>query len=91
MKFSLPGEFLAERAYHRKNCSVQSIITGVGMLNTAYGLTKKIAANKPDLAIQAGIAGTMHPFYPPGMVTVIKEEILGDWGVEENGLFQGCF
>ena len=84
-------EYLAERLYLKKNFSVEPIVTGVGLLNTAYTLTKFFSNRKPDIAIQAGIAGTMHPFFPPGIVTTVKEEIIGDMGVEENGKLQDIF
>ncbi len=83
--------YLAEKIYQRKDCSIRILITGVGLVNTTYRLTKYFAAEKPDLVIQAGIGGSFHPFYPPGMVTVVKEEIIGDAGAEENKEFMDLF
>ncbi|MCC6288799.1 MAG: futalosine hydrolase [Chitinophagaceae bacterium] len=84
-------QYLAEKKYQRKDCSVHTLITGVGLVNTTYALSKYILKNKPDLAIQAGIGGSFHPFYAPGAVYVIREEVFGDIGVEEQNEFKDLF
>lgn len=90
-EIDITRQYLAEKIYQRKDCSVHLLVTGVGMVNTVYALTKYLAKTKPDLVIQAGIGGSFHPFYPPGTVILIKEEVLGDLGVEENKLFRDIF
>ncbi|MGI8952490.1 MAG: futalosine hydrolase [Chitinophagaceae bacterium] len=65
--------------------------TGVGLLASAYSLTKLIVEEKPDLIIQAGIAGTFDKTISLGKIVVIKEEILGDSGVEEEGKWKDIF
>jgi futalosine hydrolase len=67
---------------------VHMLITGVGILNTAYALTKKIYEIKPTLIIQAGIGGSLDPLINLSKVFAIKEETLGDFGVMENGSFR---
>ncbi|MBX2923576.1 MAG: futalosine hydrolase [Chitinophagaceae bacterium] len=84
-------QYLAEKKYQRKDCSVHILITGVGLTNTTYSLTKYLSKTKPDLVIQAGIGGSFHPFYPPGSVYIINEEIFGDLGVEEGSEFKDVF
>lgn len=84
-------EYLAEKIYQRKDCSVQILVTGVGLVNTTYVLTKYFSKIKPDLVVQAGIAGSLHPFYPPGTVVVVKDEVIGDLGVEEEHMFKDVF
>ncbi|HRO46442.1 futalosine hydrolase [Agriterribacter sp.] len=84
-------EYLAEKMYYRKNCNTHVLITGAGMVNTIYALTKYISANRPHIVIQAGIGGSLHPFYPPGAVVMIREEVMGDLGVEEGGEFSDIF
>ena len=63
------------------------------MVNTTYNLTKKIAVEKPDIVIQAGIGGSFHPLlYGPGTVLAVKEDILGDLGVlEPNDRWKDIF
>lgn len=92
-----PGEiritraYLIEKKYSRKNCSTGILITGAGMVNTVYALTKQISATRPDIVIQAGIGGSLHPFYPPPAVVTIREEVIGDMGVEEDHIFKDIF
>lgn len=83
--------YLSERIYLRRHQKVETIITGVGMMNTTYCLTKQFAKDKPTLAIQAGIAGTLHPIYAPGMVVSVREEMVGDLGVMENDEWRDLF
>lgn len=84
-------EYLVEKIYYRKDCSIHTLITGVGLVHTTYALTKYLSKTQPDLAIQAGIGGSFHPFYPPGMVTVVGEEVFGDLGVKEGNEFKDVF
>ena len=59
--------------------------SGVGMLATSMALTRLVLNDKPDLIIQMGIAGSFKSTLAPGAVMVVKDEQLGDMGVEENG------
>lgn len=65
--------------------------SGVGMLASAVSLTRLASEEKPDLIIQAGIAGCFDPDISLGKVVVVKEEILGDVGVEEEGKWKDIF
>lgn len=65
--------------------------SGVGMLASAVSLTRLVSEEKPDLIIQTGIAGTFNPKIALGKVVVVKEEILGDMGVEEDGKWKDIF
>lgn len=65
--------------------------SGVGMLASAVSLTRLVSEEKPDLIIQAGIAGCFDSNIPLGKVVVVKEEILGDVGVEEDGKWKDLF
>jgi len=78
-------DYLSERLYLKNHHQFSLWVTGVGLVNTTYNLTKKIAIEKPDLAIQAGIAGSFQPLvYSPGDVVAVKEEVMGDLGVMEG-------
>lgn len=65
--------------------------SGVGMLACAVSLTRLVSEEKPDLIIQAGIAGTFHSKWPLGKIVVVKDEILGDMGVTEDGKWKDIF
>ena len=73
------------------NAEVECHVTGIGMLATAVSLTKIIMHQKPDLVIQVGIAGTFNNDIQLGKVVVVKEEIFGDTGVEEDGVWKDIF
>jgi len=63
----------------------QLVITGVGSVATAYHLTKLVNEHKPDLIIQAGIAGGFDTNLALGEVLIIKRDRIADLGVEEKG------
>ena len=65
--------------------------SGVGMLASAVALTRLVSEEKPDLIIQAGIAGSFDKKIALGKVVTVKEEILGDMGVEEDGKWKDIF
>jgi futalosine hydrolase len=70
---------------HETSC----LITGVGSLITAYSLASGIESRRPDLVIQAGMAGRFP--IPSGDVFAIREESLADLGVWEDQGFQSVF
>ena len=65
--------------------------SGVGMLASAVSLTRLVSEEKPDLIIQIGIAGSFNPKTVLGQVVLVKDEILGDMGVEEDGKWKDLF
>lgn len=83
--------YLSERIYLRKNQRVDVVVAGVGMMDTTYCLAKKISQNKYTLAVQAGIAGSFHPIFAPGMVVAIKEDMVGDLGVMQDKEWKDVF
>jgi futalosine hydrolase len=86
-------DYLSERLYLKNHHQFSLWVTGVGLVNTTYNLTKKIMLEKPDMAIQAGIAGSFQPLvYSPGDVVAVKEEVMGDLGVQEgNDIWNDIF
>lgn len=74
-----------------KRCKVSFHQAGVGMLASAFSLSKLVFEEKPDLIIQAGIAGSFTPSQPLAKVLVVNEETLGDTGVEEDGKWKDLF
>jgi futalosine hydrolase len=83
--------YLAERDCIIDNNHFEVLITGIGSMSTTYWLTKTIAKYRPGLMIQAGIGGSFSTDYPPGSIVLIKEEVTGDLGVEENNEFKDVF
>jgi futalosine hydrolase len=67
------------------------LITGIGSMATTYRLMKSIQQKRPAYLIQAGIGGSFSEKLSPGSLAFVKEEISGDLGVEENGVFMDLY
>jgi len=83
--------YLADRDCLIGSNRYEVLITGIGCMSTAYWLTKTIDKQRPDLLIQAGIGGSFSNDFPPGTLVLVKEEVTGDLGVEENNEFRDLF
>lgn len=70
---------------------VDVLVTGVGMMATAWELGRYFARHRPDLAIQAGIAGSFRHSWPLGETILVNRETLGDLGAEDNQEFRDLF
>lgn len=71
---------------------IEVLITGVGAVATAFHLGRRLAAGLPDLALQAGVAGSYDPAIQPGSVVHVVRETFADLGIEENdGRFTDLF
>ncbi len=87
IKQSINPDYLADNTKFK----VSFIVSGVGILPSCFSLSKLIFEQKPALIIQAGIAGTFNTKAALGEVVIVKEEILADIGVEEDGIFKDIF
>ena|SRR5947207_2888370 len=70
--------------YYRDSKRVQNIdilITGIGLTAATYHLLKQINLKRPDLVIQAGVAGCFDKKIPLGTVVIIKKEAIADQSV----------
>lgn len=77
--------------YSNGSLKVEVLIAGVGMVSTAYELTKKLASKKYDLVLQVGIAGTYDRNIQLGDVVFITSETMGDLGAEDHYNFLDVF
>ena len=77
---------LSRRSGHQTG----TLITGVGCMATVYSLMRQIDRLRPDIIIQAGIAGCWTG-RQPGEVFAVREEFQGDQGVWEDGRFKSVF
>lgn len=73
-----------------RSCRISTLRTGVGALPAAWSLMRQIGTERPDLIVQAGIAGAFSG-ETPGKVYAIRSEIFADLGVWEGGQFQTVF
>lgn len=80
-----------QQSFLKKKQNILFATTGVGMLASTVGLMQLLFTEKPDLVIQAGIAGAFNSNLKLGKVVLVEHEIIGDLGVEENGQWKDLF
>lgn len=61
---------------------VEVLITGVGMTAAAFALGRRLATDLPGWVLQAGVAGSLDPAFPPGAVVQVLSETFADLAVE---------
>ncbi|WP_217601850.1 futalosine hydrolase [Chitinophaga sp. GbtcB8] len=84
------SEYLSQASLPQ-TCQVEVLIGGIGLTHTAWHLGKYLASKRPDVAIQAGIAGSFNHSWPLGQVVMISKEQFGDLGVDDAGTFKDLF
>lgn len=70
---------------------VDVLITGVGLLPASFHLTQQAALHRPQLIVQAGVAGSIDDRLSLGETVCVTEEFVGDSGVYQNGGFASLF
>jgi futalosine hydrolase len=80
--FGLEGDQICSQCH-----DIKLLITGVGMVATAYALGKELAASDYDLAINAGIAGSFDPSLKIGETVIVNEDHFAELGAENNEVF----
>ncbi len=71
--------------------NIDVLITGIGMTSSAYHLTKQLHLKRPDLVIQAGIAGCYDKKLPLGTVVTVKQDRIADEIVLEGKKLKTLF
>ncbi len=66
---------------------VTSLITGVGMVATAFRMGMHLASGQYDLAVNAGIAGAFDRNLPIGAVLQVSEDCFAELGAEDGEEF----
>lgn len=77
--------------YRLANCDITVLVAGVGMMHTAYSLGRYLATHRPDMAIQAGIAGCFRQEWALGTLVMVNREYLADLGAEDHDQFKDLF
>ncbi|MGZ8557243.1 MAG: phosphorylase family protein [Chitinophagaceae bacterium] len=75
----------------RDDLRIDVLISGIGLTASTYSITKQLLIRKPDLIIQAGIAGCFNTNFPLGSVVAIKQDAIGDQAVIERGKLKTLF
>ena len=86
IKHSAP-KFNADESLKIGNNEVKILITGVGMVATAYALGKAFEQEKYDLALNVGIAGSFYRNIKMGQLVEVREDILSELGAEDDEEF----
>ena len=73
------------------NFEIDFLITGVGMLQTTYSLTRHFYIKKPDLVIQAGVAGCFDKKQELTKTWIVKKDLMADLGVDEKEGYSDVF
>ncbi|UKJ08197.1 futalosine hydrolase [Solitalea lacus] len=73
----------------KADCDV--LITGIGMVATAYQLTKKLLSNRYELVINAGIAGSFDRSLALGSVVQVASDCFPELGAEDGDQFIDLF
>ena len=73
----------ATGAYVRGPLTVEFLITGVGMVRTSYALGRFLANHKPDLCINAGIAGAFPGRFGIGDVVHVVRDCMPELGATD--------
>lgn len=63
---------------------VNILLSGVGMVATAFTLGRYLKENNFDLAINVGIAGSFDSTLMPGDLCRVREDILAEFGAEDG-------
>lgn len=75
------------RSNIHKPYPIDVLITGAGMVSTAYFLTKKLKEYRYNLLLNVGIAGTFHKNIPLGTVVRVKEDCFAELGAQNDNEF----
>jgi len=84
------ANFFESQKNQINNSKIELGITGIGLISTTYFLTTHIQKNRPDIIIQAGIAGCFESNQNNKLVA-IKQDVAADIGVFENNSFKNIF
>ncbi|TVM00138.1 MAG: futalosine hydrolase [Candidatus Brocadia sp. WS118] len=72
---------------HSRHLNIDILITGIGLMHTAYFMGKALTNNTYNLALQFGIAGSFRKDLLPGMPVNVVEEVVADLGAEDKDKF----
>ena len=82
------GMIYVQGGYRFGNCEINLLTTGVGSISTAWAMKQWISVNeKPDLALNAGIAGSYKDEILIGDVVMPLSDCFADAGIEDGDNF----
>jgi futalosine hydrolase len=82
------GIVLLNNKYHFESLDIELLIGGVGIMSTAWILSKWLSVNKkPDIVMNVGIAGSYLEQFPVGSVIMPVSDCFADAGIEDGDKF----
>lgn len=84
-------DFLLRSHTQQLKHDFELLVTGIGSIASAYQLANFIIRKSPGYMLQAGIGGSFNTTLQLGDTVIIRDDITGDMGVEENNLFRDLF
>ena len=70
--------------YSKNNVEITPLITGVGSVNAAFGISRQPDIDKYDFIVNPGICAALSRTLDLERVYLIKEDSFGDLGIEET-------
>ncbi|MCC6769042.1 MAG: futalosine hydrolase, partial [Bacteroidia bacterium] len=70
---------------------VKTLVTGVGMVASAFSLGQRLAQEHFDLVINCGIAGAIDRSFHPGEALVVSSDRFYRFGAEDGEQFLSVF
>jgi futalosine hydrolase len=88
----LPGIMHNPEGFSMNNCDIKVLVTGVGSVATAWSIKNWLSVGeRPDLIINAGIAGTFKEDINIGDVVMPVTDCFADSGIESEENFLTLF
>jgi futalosine hydrolase len=66
---------------------IDLLVTGAGMVATAARLSRALAVNRYDLALNLGVCGSFDPALPPATVVHVVSDRIAELGAEDHDAF----
>lgn len=84
----IPGVRSSFDSFYMGSCEINLLVTGMGSAATSWAMAKWLSANqKPDVAINIGIAGSFREDIKIGEVVLPVSDCFADAGIEDGGGF----
>ena len=83
-------DFLEKKDFAFPSLQAEILVTGIGAVSTTYLLTNGINKHRPDIIMQAGIAGSFGQ-KKTGEVVTVEQDAFGDMGAWEKDQFKNIF
>src|SRR6476620_4487013 len=75
---------MQDLSFKQNDNEIKIIVTGVGMVATAYALGKELAINTYDVAINVGVAGSFSKRIALGELVQVTQDVLAELGAEDD-------